>query len=106
MLVVAILKIIHKKLKKSHIFNQIFLYLFSHILRTTSSPLLIFIPHIVEQVYCVMKQTANFYRHSFFFHEFLECAAGLGENEILKIEFLSPFDFVAMLNIIHVNLMS
>ena len=39
---IAFSEVIQKKQKKSHIFSHIFLYLFFHVLRTTSSPLLIF----------------------------------------------------------------
>ena len=41
-LMIAFSKVIHKKLKKSHIFRHVFLYSFSHILRTTSPPTLDF----------------------------------------------------------------
>ena len=62
----AFSKVIHKKLKKLHIFSHVFLYSFSHILRTTSPPLLIFISHILERVYCILEQTTNFYHYQFF----------------------------------------
>ena len=52
---IAFSKVIHKKLKKSHIISYVFLYLFSHILRTTSPPLFTFTPHILERVYCVLE---------------------------------------------------
>ena len=65
-LIIAFSEVIHKKLKKSHIFGHVFLYLFSHILRTISLPLLIFITHILEHVNCVLEWTVNFYHHYFF----------------------------------------
>ena len=82
------------------------MYSFSHILRTTSPPLMIFIPHTLERVYCISEQTSNFYHHWLFFYKFSKWAAGLSENEILKIAYLGPFDFLGMLNIILVSLMS
>ena len=62
-LIIAFSKVIHNKPKKSHIFRHVFWHSFSHILRTTSPSLLIFIPHILELVYCVLEQTSYFYHH-------------------------------------------
>ena len=43
---------------------------------------------------------------NFFFHKFLKWTTGLGENQILKIAYFSPFHFMGMQNIIHVSLIS
>ena len=52
-----------QKTKKVTYFQTLLLYSFSHILQITSPPLLIFIPHILEHVYCILEQTLNFYHY-------------------------------------------
>ena len=66
MLVTAFSNVIHEKLKSRIFLATFFLFSFSHILRTTSPPPLIFIPHILERVYCVLEQTPIFIIINFF----------------------------------------
>ena len=58
--IIVFFKSYSKKLKKSHIFSHNFLHLFQHILRTTSSLLLIFLPHSLIHIPCIMVQLFSF----------------------------------------------
>ena len=62
-LMIACLKIIHKKLKKLKIFEQILLHLYRHTLQTTSfSFMIFFLPHSLTYIPCLMVQLICFSR--------------------------------------------
>ena len=93
LLIIAFFKLIHKKFKKLQIVSHDVLYLFYLILRTTSPPILIFIPYILESIYYFIEQTTNIYHYWFLFQEFSKWMVGLGDNNILKMASISPSIF-------------
>ena len=69
--------------------------------------LLIFILQILKSIILCLRAISKLLSLSiFFFYKFSKRATGLSENEILKIAYHSPFDFLGSVIIIHVSLLS